>query len=87
MLELHAEGDRVLTEEIGEDIQKKGLLDEAGLLKVPHHWSAALLFCSKLVLFEANIVVMSSVYLVNIFRYADLLGSGRYVLYGWTGTA
>ena len=79
MLVLHTEEDTILSEEIGEDILRNGMLDEAGLLKVPHH-RCALQFCSKL-LIEANMAVISSVYLVNIVCWLPCV---RLVHASWT---
>jgi hypothetical protein len=62
---LNTEEDTVLSEETGADFLRTGMLDEAGLLELPHHRSA-LPSSSKLLLIEANIAIISSMYLVNI---------------------
>jgi hypothetical protein len=55
----------VLSEETGEGIPRNGMLDEAGLMKVPYPHKD-LPFYHKLLLTAADVAVISSVYLVNI---------------------
>jgi hypothetical protein len=46
---MHTKVDKVLSEENGEDVPRKGMLGEVGLLKVPY-LRKAVLFCCKLLL-------------------------------------